>query len=989
MDRDTKDSRQVSSDFFGRRKELAEIVAALDASQTGHANIVLLSGEPGIGKTRLAEEAAELAARMNFCVLCGGWRDSVRLPEFSVWGQIARGLLRHHRPSRLGSEMQSALSELSGLLPELRNEYPGLAEPLRDNGDQKRLRLFDAILQLVRHASSIQPLLLVFDNLHLAPAQSLDLLAGLLADSADCRLMFTATFRDLPVYRRDPLLSFLSEFRPARTVRELRLDSLSPEETAAFAAHILDGRASPEVLQEIQERTEGHPLFTREAARLIRHDLDLRGAGSNHVWEKKVPAALNVTIQLRVRQMSPAGVAILRLAAVIGKSVTVGELRLAGADMDDAAIDRSLDEAVGHGFLVAGESPGEYSFVHSLIRIAIREQTPGPERRRLCAKLAEAVESAFPENLSEWAPLLAGWWNEVEGEKARAAFRRHTRLAAETALERGWWDEAIALYERVTTPGNEALNEKETAADCVRLASAHYRAGHRQTGVGLFRKAFAYYKEIGDAESMIRIATQQVYLLVGQPGFHDFLEEVLPYLPPGSRLEADVLHFEGVAQFLNVGDYKKASVVLQRAYDVGITTGDSVIQARNLAGLGYIDFVFGRHEPAVEKAARALALLRGKEDPYAEGHAGYVMSCALIALGRGADAIPYEDRFMEISQAQRDGVQIATASQLRVRQDIMRGSWAEARRVMHSGLEACPDHQFLLACCAFVEYTCGAFDAGDSFRDRIQKVRRDTPSGPWCIHIQAASTAAVRARNTGDPADLGRYVPLLRSIAVHPEAHPFVVVRAHLVMAFIAALTGDDLLSREQYAAIAALPRLQLVRPYFRDRILGLAAHSFGDHDRTIEHFEQALRLARRVGDRPMEAWILCESGEALIPRRSDVELVESARRRLIDAQEMAKRLSMPPLESRATAALKSLSEFLGRGEPPHLHMSQREIQVLKLAGAGLTNHAIADELAISVHTVANHISRILQKTGTSNRTEAASRARRLGVLDESPFTPE
>ncbi len=966
--------------FFGRQDELRDFAAGLAAARSGEARTFLLAGEPGIGKTRLAEEMAGLAAQAGFLALWGAWRDGARRPEYWAWAQVVRGLLRAHPPQRLGPGLQSALSELSSLAPEIREEMPDLAPSLRDTGKQRGLRLFDAVRRVVTRCCAAQPLLVVFDNLHLSGTASLDLLAGVVCEITACPLIVVATLRDLPVHRKDSLLSFLSDVRARAVVREIRLGPLSAQETAALAAHILSGTPSSRLLQEIWERTRGVPLFVQEATRLIHHEAEHGDAGVERLWKEEIPEALNVAIRLRVRRMSAACVEALRRAAAVGTTFTEEELRLAGDAPGETTL-RRLEEAVCHGFLLHGDSPGEYRFSHALIHDAVRLQLPTPDRRALCTALAEAVERTHVGELRPWALRLARWWGEGEGGHARARTRRYLRMAAESALAAGCWEEAIALYEGIADPDLQAADTGEAAAILHGFGSACYRAGQQEKGVRLLQKAFACYKRQGDLESMTRIAADQIYLLVGQPGFYDFFKEILPLLPKGSAAEAGVLHFYGVAQMLSIGDYSRASDIFQQGLEAGTRLGDPVIQARNLAGLAFVDNAHGRYEGCVQRVLQALDLLQGHPDPYAEGHGSYVMSSALMALGRGSEAIAYEDRLLQNANLARDGVQIGSACQLRARPAAMGGFWDEARALCDLGLAACPDHLFLLAFRAFLEYTCGELDAGDSWRGRILAIQKLTPAGPWRAHIQAASTAAVRARNSGEINGLDRCVPQLRAIATYPGAHPFILLRAHLLLAFIAAITNDAGLARGQYQEIQRLPPLQLVRPYLRERFLGLAAHCGGDHGRAVHHLEGALRLARHYGDRPMEAWILCELGEALCSSEAGEETAGQARHRLAEAQDLASALSMPPLQHRAAQELERVSDLLSRGAPAHPHLSQREKQVLELVSSGLTNQLIARELCVSPNTVGNHVCSILAKLGAANRTEAVSRARRMHLI--------
>ncbi len=214
---------------------------------------------------------------------------------------------------------------------------------------------------------------------------------------------------------------------------------------------------------------------------------------------------------------------------------------------------------------------------------------------------------------------------------------------------------------------------------------------------------------------------------------------------------------------------------------------------------------------------------------------------------------------------------------------------------------------------AFMEYSAGELDTGDAFRRQVLALQRSTPSGPYHAHIHAASTAAVRARNSGEPGELKRWVARLRSIGRHLEA----------------------------------------------------------------------LRLARLYGDRPLEAWILCELGEALRPHGAGRARAVESRRRVREAFDLARSLGMAPLANRAATNLDAFAVRPAAGGTIHCHLSPGEKEVLQLVAGGLGNTTIAGRLGLSTCTVANHVRHILAKTGTASRVAAVSRARKEGILPE------
>jgi DNA-binding CsgD family transcriptional regulator len=963
-----------SPGLLGRETEWTACLETLQGARAGRLQVLLLSGPPGIGKTRLAEEAAQAAQAAGLLALEGAWREEAELPEFWIWRQVLRRLLGSLDLPSFAPGLEPALSELSALLPELGERLPALPAPLGDAGDPDRLRLLEAVQRVLRRAAARRPLLVVLDNLHLAGPASLALLSGLLAELADSAIAVIATYRDLPIHLREPLLSFLSGVRRGPRARACCLENLRPAETAALAQDILEGRASEELLAQIQRSTGGNPLFVGEAARLYRGRLEEET--SRRVRREMIPAAIGLTIASRLSQLPERCRELLRSAAVLGEYFTQEELGLL-AD-DDGALEGGLQTLLEHGLLQAGGQSGEYRFTHAVVHEAIRSTLPARERQALCRRIAERVEGRPGAPLPLLALRLSGWWAAVPGPEARRRERRYLMLAAQNELREKAWEQASEHFGRLVE-GREEAGSEEQAEAWFGLGRATLLSGERGTAVAHFRRAFAWYRQQGRTERMIAIATQTGYLNAGEPGFFNFYEQVLEVLPPGTAAAGMVLHFYSIAQLNSLGDYAGAEATARKAWRIGVECADASLQARCLVALAALAYRRFRPEESLPLLDQAEGALARTEDPYARLHCDMVRAQALVDLGRAAEAIPFFDRRLELARRLRDAMLVATAVHDRLRLEQYAGRWDAARRLAGEGLAALPRFPYLPACLAYMEYCLGRFAAGDAWRERILAASRRTPAGPFTVHLLAASTTAARARHSGDTRELGALLPTLRSCAAHPEAHPFIRLRAHLLLAYIGALAADPALAREGCQAARKRSWPYVVRPYHFQRILGLAAHACGEHGRAAEHLQEALRQARRFGDRPLEAWILCELAEAL--RAPDGQATDAARRSLRAARELAGGLGLAPLERRCAALLRE--PLPGAADPAHWHLSAREREVLRLVAAGRTNKEIAEALALSHYTVGNHLRKILAKTGAANRTEAVDLARRGGALPE------
>jgi DNA-binding CsgD family transcriptional regulator len=964
--------------FFDRSAELEILNLALEHGRKGKLKVVFVSGEPGIGKTRLAEEFTRFAQSSGAVVAWGKWRDGEPLPEFGVWKRILRNILKSYELVRPGIGLDSSLVELSSLLPEIRDMIPGLETPIANKNEHSRLRLFDAVNRTLQYAAKIKPLVLIFDNIHLAVEASLTLLEGLFDELADSPILVIATYRDLPAYRTNPFLSFLSDVKLDMDVSECKLGNLEEGDVIALLNDALERPAPPPLVHKILRLTKGNPLFVKEIAKLMRSHPENPPGGDQ--WELEFPDDMNVIIARRFKQLSTLCTYTLQQAAVIGETCSLEELSMLFPKSADATLGEVIAEAVGYGFLQRGEKHGEYHFSHAVIHQAILSQLPPSEHNFLCRQLAALVENAHSQNLKPWTRKLAHWYSYVSNDEGQSRYRTYVRLAAETAIEECAWEEALSLYQKIINPSLTARDDQE-AEVLYGMGKVYSLSGDRFAGAQFLRKAFEYYKSHGCLERMIEIATQTGYPKTGEPGFHDYFEDILPLLPKGSVTEGMVLYFYGIAQIRSLEDYSRATETLLRSCELGLQNGDSRLIMRALCALAYIDNRFHRFEQALRRADEVAQHLDSVDDPFAACHISLVMCEAYTALGNHEFARFWEEKGLESAKRTRDGGFIAVARYLLARSFMAHGDWEGALHEIEEGLYMNRKYIILLAARCFMEYTIGEFDSGDRTRAQILSLHQSTPPGPYHVHIHAASSEVVRARNSGDIRGLKEHIPMLKSIAEHQQAIPFIRLRAHLLLAFIAFLTSDPKLAGDQYRDIAESENIYIIRPYYKERILGLAAQCFGDFEKALRHLHKALKEADKYRDKPLQAWILCELGEVLVARKKDHGDLTEGRERYLDAQTRAKTLRMLPLQQRVQNNLTVFKHIAQSGKIGSFILTGREREILRLLAHGFSNASIAGRLNISRYTVINHVRNILDKTASSNRTEAVAVAQKVGLL--------
>jgi DNA-binding CsgD family transcriptional regulator/tetratricopeptide (TPR) repeat protein len=969
---------------MGRRRELAAFARAARDASRGGLRLLLLSGGPGIGKTSLAQEMSRAAGRWGFRAFWGTWQEGAPLPEYAAWRQVVRALLAELAPPH-GSGLDRAFAELASLVPEIRDAMPGLPEAMKEGGADERARLVDAVCRVFRAAAAICPLLIVLDNLHLAGPASLQLLEGMLVELADVRLLVVATCRDLPVYQREPLLSFLGEARRTAAVREAALENLTEEETGFLVARIIGREPPAGLVHEIHRGTGGLPLFVHETARLCRGRIDGDREAARRLLRKELPGAVSAVIARRFAQLSRGDQDALRKAAVLGMEFAGRDTELLAGEVPTGAMGPALEAGIQHGFL--REDGGRYSFSHAVVHEAIAHQLPESERRRLYASVARAAERARSAEdqgagggrSMERAMMLARFWAGAGGAEGMRRARWWIRRAARCALDAHAWEEAAGLLERLVPAGDDPARDNEQAEDLSSLGRALFMSGRKQEAVRWIRRAFTWHQDHGDIPAMIQIVTMPTYLNAGEAGFFNFADPLLELLPADSAIRGLVLVPWAAAQWNCLADLAGARRSLEEAYRIGVARGDLLLQARAIPLLGYCDKLENLPEEGLEKLRRADVLSQKIPDFFARAHAQGIAAQLLIVLGRIEEAYPCCLRSIELAEQERNAFLVAGPCQDAARLAAGRGRWDEARGYVERGLSAMPEYAHLLALGAQLEYATGCAAAGDRYRTRLRHLARRSGPGPWHVHICDAAATLARALQGGTTEEVVSLRFSLQAAAAHPEAHPWVRLRAHLLLCLLAFLSEDAALARAHYRAVVDQPRLYVIRPYHTERCLGLAAHTCGDHAGAALRLQEALRLARHYRDRPMEAQLLYELASAMIPSAE-------ARRSALSARDLAQALGMPPLLRKAEDLLGALGESDGRVGAMHAHMSGREREVLALMTEGRSNKEIAARLGISVNTAAHHAQRVLEKTGAANRTEAAAIARRRRMsLPENP----
>jgi predicted ATPase len=382
------------SGFVGRERELQVLRQQLADVLAGAGRVVLLAGEPGIGKTGTAEQFSALAREQGMRVIWGRCYEGEGAPAFWPWLQILRAYMRGLDNDVLLAEMGARAEYIVQLLPELRQRFPDLeAVPRSSDPLEARFFLFDNVSEFLREVSSPQPLLLVIDDIHAADRASLLLLEYLAADISSSSLMLLATYRDVEVDQKHALARTLAELARLASARSLLLQGLAERDVERLLAGSLDCEPPVGMAAALVHRTEGNPFFLKEIVHLLRAE----ERRDNRTWtldtEIHIPRTVRLVIGRRLQHVSPETHAILRTAAVIGKESDFDILEQS-SQFPSRHLLKALQEAVDLQVLVeVPQVVGRYAFAHSLIQQVLYEELQALPRAQLHELVGLALET--------------------------------------------------------------------------------------------------------------------------------------------------------------------------------------------------------------------------------------------------------------------------------------------------------------------------------------------------------------------------------------------------------------------------------------------------------------------------------------------------------------------------------------------------------------------------------------------------------------------
>jgi eukaryotic-like serine/threonine-protein kinase len=386
-----QESNHSRGAFVDRLRELAELRAGIEEALAGRGRLFTIAGEPGVGKSRLADKAASFAVAQGVRVLWGRSWEHGGAPAYWPWVQVIRGLTSSVEPTLLADWMGPGAAEIAQMVPELRNQFSGLPELPSSSlaqPEQARFRLFDSVVSFLRRAGDAQPLLTVLDDLHAADPTSLLMLIALSRHISSVRLMVIGTYREVEVKHFPEQAALIAEAEREGVVLPLR--GLGENDIGEFIERAWGISPTTSLVNLLHDKTEGNPFFLNEVLRQMAAEGQL---ASDAKLPKllSIPRGVSEFIKRLTQPLAEETRNILSIAAVIGREFALNSLERASQMARELLIEL-LDQAISLELIseVPGTA-GRYSFRHALIREALYDSLAPARRRKLHHIVAEAI----------------------------------------------------------------------------------------------------------------------------------------------------------------------------------------------------------------------------------------------------------------------------------------------------------------------------------------------------------------------------------------------------------------------------------------------------------------------------------------------------------------------------------------------------------------------------------------------------------------------
>ncbi len=847
--------------FVGRDVEMGRIQDALEQVASGSGLFLLLAGEPGIGKSRLAEEAVRHSRTRGFRVWRGQCRGTEGAPPYLPFVEILRQYIEDRPDDVLLDELGDYATELSKLIPQLAGRLALPAETIPSPPEQERYRLLEAIRHTFGQVARRRPTVLFMEDMQWADVATCLALRHIAASVAEVPILILATGRDQDLGPGHPLADAMAEFSRLQRYARVNLSGLSASAIESMLASVGRGQPPNDLVEAIHEETEGNPFFITELVnhlmaegRILDADGQWRVDIRREDWD--IPHTVRVVIQRRLEGLSDNTRRILTQAAVVGRDFDYDILD-AVCGMDAETLLDSMDESIRMGMIEQVEGAAvEFRFAHHVTRQTIYEGLPVLRRQRAHLQVGLAMESigsAGPE-------VLAYHFTQAGRMAPPEKARQFLTMAGDKASRMAAWEDAAGYYQRALELIGDA-NEQESAELLRRLGAAETGKGEWEAAVSCLRRSMEIFERLNDSEAVgwIAYSLRRLY---------------------GAR-----------------GQFAEASEVVDRALSI-LGASDSEVRCRLLAQAGFIRSAFGEADEAERLLSESLEAAERLGKPAAKGFAAFIRGMHYLNYSQLREAVRWLTEGMQWSLAGNDPWTASQGSSFRRHILFVLGDLAgagdsigeEERLARKAGnfLAMCETRWISSSIACLRGDLAGAEDSANQLLAMIESARADSGMPGALINLayirflggdcQSFEELLARAigyydRMSAAPIDDPRPVLLLlralagrgeEAQAMLPELQRYFQFEDHWTTslgearATLAAALAVMAMTNEASALFGPLKQWTESTgyvltgassvPQLMDRVLGMTASAAGDAEAAEHHFERAIQTAGEMG---------------------------------------------------------------------------------------------------------------------------------------------
>jgi class 3 adenylate cyclase/tetratricopeptide (TPR) repeat protein len=876
--------------FVGRDDVIAALTKKLDEARAGKGALVMLVGEPGIGKTRTAMEFADAARQSGALVLSGRCYDGEWAPPFSPFMEAIRAYAAEAPLDELREKLGTDAGVLARIVPMLRERLPDIEEPPAIPAEGERYRLLEAACDFLARLAASRALVLMLDDLHWADKGTIAMLRQVARTAPQQKLLIIGAYRDIELDRTHPLADALQTLRRETNYERLVLKGLEPADVTALLSLVAEQEVPETFAKAIGDETGGNPFFIREVVlhlveegRIVQEDG--RWVAATALADMRIPEGVREVIGRRLSRVSePCG----RMLTV-ASALTAGfswEVISALVDFGDAPLLDAIDEALAAQLIVERER-GSFDFTHALIRHTLYEELSTPRRVLLHRQIGEALERLYAHDVEPHLSELAHHFYEAADHRRGVEYCRSAALSSASVAA---YDEAANSIERALLLNDDTRTRCELL---MLLGRMQFYTGLLLTSLDPFLQAAQIARQLGDPHLLGRAAINEGRIWPhGDARFTPVLKEAFDALAgEESALCAQVMILHAIRSQVELG----REGVVQAAEDavsVARRCGDNRATAIVLMHRFLILRRIGELDPSVDSTEAARDLLKAAEaSEDAELVRAGRISCywALMERGRIAEAQEHMRAHVSLTDASKIPADMHVTAACNASLALTQGCLDDARRLIDEAgqfeargvwvsyptyvTQSILLHLLRGRANEALEMIAGASDP------RLLISLGGGQSSIHNIELLAVAflglrerAAACLARNDPPPDPEERLTYALHRAVAAPDA---------------IALIGDRVAAERFYRRLLPWADRALTMGLYTNvgsasRQLGLLAATIDRHEDAERHFDSALAMNARMGARPWVARTQLDYARMLVKR--DAAGDRERTRELLDA---------------------------------------------------------------------------------------------------------